>query len=47
MSVIASIVIDKHLLFADIVIDTRGRRELVARAFTRDDADGIKELYFF
>ena len=41
---IASIQIDKHILFADIIIETRGGREIVARGFTRDDADEIKEL---
>lgn len=41
---IASIVIDKHILFADIIIETRGGREIIARGFTRDDADEIKAL---
>ena len=41
---IASIQIDKHILFADIIIETRGGREIVARGFTRDDADRIKEI---
>ena len=41
---IASIQIDKHILFADIIIETRGGREIVVRGFTRDDADEIKEL---
>lgn len=41
---IASIEIDKHILFADIVIETRGGRTIVARGFTRDDADEIKQL---
>lgn len=41
---IASVQIDKHILFADIVIETRGGREIIARGFTRDDADEIKEL---
>lgn len=41
---IASIQIDKHILFADITIETRGGREIIARGFTRDDADKIKEL---
>ena len=41
---IASIQVDKHILFADIIIETRGGREIVARGFTRDDADEIKEL---
>lgn len=44
---IASIEINKHLLFADIIIETRGGREIIARGFTRDDADEIKELLSF
>ena len=43
---IASIQVEKHILFSDIIIDieTRGGREIVARGFTREDADEIKEL---
>lgn len=41
---IASIQIDTHILFADIIIETRGGREIIARGFTRDDADEIREL---
>lgn len=44
---IASIEVNKHLLFADIIIETRGGREIIARGFTRDDADEIKELLSF
>lgn len=44
---IASIQVDKHILFADIIIETRGGREIIARGFTRDDADEIKELLSF
>ena len=44
---IASIHVDKHILFADIAIETRGGREIVARGFTRDDADQIKRLLSF
>lgn len=44
---IASVQIDKHILFADIIIETHGGREIVARGFTRDDADEIKELLSF
>ena len=39
---IASIEIDKHILFADIIFETKGGREIVSRGFTRDDADEIK-----
>lgn len=41
---IASIEVDKHILFVDIIIETRGGRGIVARGFTRDDANEIKEL---
>lgn len=41
---IASFFIEKHLLFADIIIETRGGRDIIARGFTRDDADTIKKL---
>lgn len=44
---IASVSYDKHVLFADIIIETRGGREIVARGFTRDDADEIVELLSF
>lgn len=44
---IASIQVDKHILFADIIIETRGGREIVARGFVRDDADYIKDLLSF
>lgn len=41
---IAGIQVEKHILFADIIIETRGGQEIIARGFTRDDADEIKEL---
>lgn len=41
---IASMSCDKHVLFADIYIETRGGREIIARGFTRDDADKIVNL---
>lgn len=41
---IGSITIEKHILFADIIIETRGGREIIAQGFTRDDADMIKRL---
>jgi hypothetical protein len=36
--------IQKHLLFADIYIETRGGREIVAKGFTRSDAEEIAAL---
>lgn len=44
---IASISIDKHILFADVIIETRGGREIIARGFDRCDADNIKRLLSF
>lgn len=44
---IASIEVNKHVLFADIIIETKGGREIIARGFTRDDADEIKDLLSF
>ena len=41
---IGSVTIQKHLLFADIYIETRGGREIIARGFTRDDAEEIASL---
>ena len=41
---IASVSCDKHVLFADIVIETRGGRCIVAHGFTRSDANEIVEL---
>lgn len=41
---IGSITIDKHILFADIIIETKGGREIVAHGFTREDADRIKQI---
>ena len=36
--------IQKHLLFADIYIETKGGREIIARGFTRYDAEEIASL---
>ena len=41
---IGSVTIQKHLLFADIYIETRGGREIIAHGFTRDDAEEIASL---
>ena len=41
---IGSVSIQKHLLFADIYIETRGGREIVAKGFTRSDAEDIAAL---
>ena len=43
-SAIGSVTIQKHLLFADIYIETRGGREIIARGFTRDDAEEIASI---
>ena len=41
---IGSVTVQKHLLFADICIETRGGREIVAHGFTRSDAEEIAKL---
>jgi len=41
---IGSMSIQKKLLFADIYIETRGGREIVAKGFTRSDAEEIASL---
>jgi hypothetical protein len=41
---IGSISIQKKLLFADIYIETRGGREIIARGFSRSDAEEIASL---
>lgn len=41
---IGSLTIQKHLLFADIYIETKGGREIIARGFTRSDAKEIASL---
>lgn len=41
---IGSVSIQKHLLFADIYIETKGGREIVAKGFTRSDAEEIALL---
>lgn len=41
---IGSVSLEKHLLFADIIIETRGGRTVVAKGFTRSDADEIVSL---
>lgn len=39
--------VGKHILFADVIIETRGGREIIARGFDRCDADNIKRLLSF
>ena len=41
---IGSVSVNKHLLFADIIIETNGGLRVVAKGFTRDDADEIMEI---
>lgn len=41
---LASVSCDKHILFADIIIETHGGLKIIARGFTRDDADDIVRL---
>ena len=41
---IGSITVDKHILFADIIVETKGGREIVAQGISREDADRMKIL---
>lgn len=41
---IASVLIDKHILFADVIIETHGGRQLILHGFTHDDAEWISRL---
>lgn len=41
---ISSVSIDAHLLFADVIIETRGGMKICAKGFTRDDASDIARL---
>ncbi len=41
---IGSVSVQKHLLFADIYIESKGGREICAKGFTRDDADEIVSI---
>ena len=43
-SAIGSVSLDKHLLFADIVIETNGGQRITARGFSRSDANMIRNL---
>jgi hypothetical protein len=41
---IGSVSIDKHLLFADIIIETNGGQVIVANGFSHGDAKAIARL---
>lgn len=41
---VGCVTLDKHLIFADIIIETRGGQVIKARGFTRGDAETIAEL---
>ena len=41
---IGCVTINKHLLFADVTIETRGGQVIVARGFTRSDTEQIASL---
>ena len=41
---IGSVSIDAHLLFADVIIETRGGMKVRAEGFTRGDASDIADL---
>ena len=44
---IACIEVSTHVLFADVIIETRGGRQIAARGFKRRAAEQIKELLSF
>ncbi|MDD5818761.1 MAG: PH domain-containing protein [bacterium] len=41
---IGCVTLNKHLLFADIIIETRGGQVITARGFTRSDAETIASI---
>ncbi len=41
---VGCVTLNKHLLFADIIIETRGGQVITAHGFTRSDAEQISEL---
>lgn len=41
---IGSVSVDKHLLFADVIIETNGGRIIKAKGFSRYDAEEIADL---
>ena len=41
---IGSVTIEKHVLFADIIIETKGGREIVAQGFSISDANSINDI---
>ena len=44
LSAVGSVSVQQHLLFADIIIETRGGQVITARGFTRNDAEEIASL---
>lgn len=45
-SSLGCITIDKHVLFADVIIETNGGKRIVAKGFTRDDAEEIARIIY-
>ena len=41
---VGCVTLDKHLIFADIIIETRGGQVIKAHGFTRGDAETIAKL---
>lgn len=41
---IGCVSIDRHLLFADVIIETKGGQVIRARGFSRSDAEAIARL---
>ena len=44
LSAVGSISVRQHVLFADIIIESKGGNAIVARGFTRSDASHIRDL---
>ena len=44
LSAVGSVSVQQHLLFADIIIESKGGNAIVARGFSRSDAREIAEL---
>ena len=44
LSAVGSVSVQQHLLFADIIIESKGGNVIVARGFSRSDAREIADL---
>ena len=44
LSAVGSVSVRQHLLFADIIIETKGGQRTIANGFTRSDAKRIQKI---